>query len=222
MTLYFADFQAQYVVPEDREIVLGDRPAYVAAVEELLRGPQDRFLSATLAKGTRLLGITVDGDLATVNFSREFRDNHPGGSAGEAMTIESLVYTLTELPGIARVQILVEEQVLETLGHFELIEPIARGGIKTYPVFVDMDRQAWLQRLTDEGQALWRLDPVEVARRDGRMAGFRLEDSFTLKEQGKEAVVGVSHENAQYVIRLAQPVRSGIGGIWTIVSVDKE
>ena len=65
--------------------------------------------------------------MATVDFSKELKTKHWGGSTGESMTIMSIVNSLTELPGIEKVQILIEGQKEDTLaGHWDLSSPISR------------------------------------------------------------------------------------------------
>jgi len=61
-----------------------------------------------------------------VNFSREFIDNHWGGSAGELLTLGSIANTLTEFPTIQKVMILVDGNAGETLGNILLDQPLER------------------------------------------------------------------------------------------------
>jgi len=70
--------------------------------------------------------MNLEDGLCTVDLSKDFVDNHSGGSAGELMTLGSIVNTLTEFPEIDRVQILVEGQAGETLGNMLLDEPLYR------------------------------------------------------------------------------------------------
>jgi len=222
VTLYFADFMAQHTIPEDREIDLAGRPLALRVVEELIEGPRTPGLHATIPGGTRVLGVTVVEGVARVDFSRELVDNHPGGSAGEAMTLRSLIFTLTDLEGVEGITILVEGEPISLLaGHVELVENMGRGPILTFPIFVDEARAGWLQQEVDAGRQTWRCDPLEVARRDGRMAGFRLTDAFRLLARtGGEAVVAATHGGKTYTIKLRQTVRTGPRGIWTITDID--
>ncbi len=80
-----------------------------------------------IPKGTRLLSVSLKDEVAYVNFSEEFKKNHPGGSLGEILTIYSVVDTLTEFPEIKKVQILIGGAVVETLaGHIDLTSPLER------------------------------------------------------------------------------------------------
>lgn len=75
--------------------------------------------------GAEVQWVQVRGSLATVSLNRALVDNHPGGSAGELLTVYSMVHTLAQLPGIERVQFLVEGQRVETLaGHLALDRPL--------------------------------------------------------------------------------------------------
>jgi len=224
VALYFGDAMAQFTVPEDREIELHGKPLVVRVLEELIAGPKTPGLHATLPQGTRVRSATVEGGVARVDFSRELVDNHPGGSTGEFMTFNAILYTLTDLEGVRGITILVEGTLLDTLaGHMDLGENMGRVGIRSQPVFVDLDRAAWLQEQVDRGQEVWRLDPVEVARRDGRMAGFRLTDEFRLVGlEAGVALVEATHQGWIHFIRLQQPVRPGAGGIWMIDAVNMD
>jgi len=224
VALYFADWQAQFTAPEDRDIELHGRSLAVRVLEELIGGPKTPGLHATLPPDTRVLGVTVEGGVARVDFSRQFVDNRYGGGAAEFMAINAIVYTLTDLEGVQAVTLLVEGTPLETLGgQIDFRENLVRGSIQTQPVFVDLERAAWFQDQVDRGHEVWRLDPVEVARRDGRMAGFRLTDEFRLfGVEAGIALVEAAHQGRVYFIRLQQPVRAGPGGIWAIDAIDME
>ena len=80
-----------------------------------------------IPRGTKLLSLSVKDSIAYINFSEEFRKNHPGGSLGEILTVYSVVDTLTEFPEIKKVQILVGGAVVETLaGHIDLTSPLEK------------------------------------------------------------------------------------------------
>lgn len=115
-----------YLVPEIRQVVK-DKPVEQIIVEQLIKGPEKAGLYPTIPKGTSLISIEVKDGTAYVNFSEEFKTNHWGGSAGEAMTIYSIVNSLTELPNIKQVMFLIEGREEETLaGHFAFNEPFRR------------------------------------------------------------------------------------------------
>jgi spore germination protein GerM len=89
MTLYFADATGSVLVPVRRNVgVAGGRVAE-AAIRELIAGPRNG-LQRLLAADTRLLGIAINGHLATINFDRD-----PTG--GDDRGFDSIAFTLTEL-----------------------------------------------------------------------------------------------------------------------------
>lgn len=128
LVLYFGDKQAMFLIPEHRVVARKGESLEELLMTELVKGPTDPELVGTIPKETRLLSVkTVDG-IAYVNFSRELQTKHWGGSAGELMTVYSIVNTLTELPEIKKVQILLEGDKLDSLaGHMDLVEPLARN-----------------------------------------------------------------------------------------------
>jgi germination protein M len=80
---------------------------------------------APLPKGTKALSVKIEGDLATVDLSKEFKDNFSGGTTEEAQTINAVVNTLGQFGGVKKVQFLVEGQKLESLGGGqELTDPL--------------------------------------------------------------------------------------------------
>lgn len=95
------------------------------ALDTLAAGPPaGSGLSPTLPPGTRILGLTVAGGLATVDFSADILAN-PYGSMGEAMMLGAIVNTLTAMPDIDRVCILVEGRPPGSLGgHIEITGPL--------------------------------------------------------------------------------------------------
>ena len=70
---------------------------------------------------TAVLGYRQAGGTLYINFSHHLVSNHPGGSTGEILTVYGIVNSLTDIAGVERVQILVENQIIETLaGHLNL------------------------------------------------------------------------------------------------------
>ena len=128
ITLYFPDEQAMHVIPEKRDVVKND-PLEVIVVKELMKGPETPGLTEpTIPKEAKLLSVEVKDEVAYVDFSRDLIEKHVGGSTGEMMTIAPIVNSLTELPGIKKVQFLVEGKKEKTLaGHVIFDEPFERS-----------------------------------------------------------------------------------------------
>ncbi len=126
LTLYFPDGMAEKVHPEIRSVPVDNARTAYAALRELTAGPKKAGLFPSMPAGTVVLDLSIANGTCTVNFSREFIDNHGGGSAGELMTLSSIVNTLTEFPSIKRVMILVEGKAGETLGNILLDKSLER------------------------------------------------------------------------------------------------
>ncbi len=102
----------------------------VRAIKQLISGPNDPDLISVIPEGTELRSIKVQNGLATLNFNSSLADNHWGGAESEKATVESIVKTLTSIPGIDKVQILIDGISEQTIaGHIFFDEPL------TYDMF---------------------------------------------------------------------------------------
>ena len=87
------------------------------ALEALLAGPTaaDEDRGTEIPEGTRLLGVSIDGDgVLTADLSQEFTSG--GGSASMKMRVAQIVYTATQFPTVSGVSFAVEGEPLTTLG----------------------------------------------------------------------------------------------------------
>lgn len=126
INLYFSDSQAMYLVPEKRKILKTSTLAR-HIVNELIKGPVSPDLYPTIPFSTQVIEVYIADDIAYVDLSEEVFKNHPGGSSGELMTVYSMVNTLTEIPPIRSVQILVAGNERESLvGHVDISRPLLR------------------------------------------------------------------------------------------------
>lgn len=127
LSLYFPLPDGSGVRQERRVVTMTDLGVARRAMNELIAGPQSESLRRAVPQETRLLGIRIEAGICYVDFSRELRDNHPGGTTGESLTIAAIVNTLTGFSSINEVQILIEGQTGASIaGHIELNEPIGR------------------------------------------------------------------------------------------------
>ncbi len=131
ITLYFGDQQAEYLVPEKRKIEIEKNPSAEllaeAIITKLIAGPKNQNLSPTIPAQTKLLSLSIKDNIAYVDFSEEIQTKHWGGSAGETMTITSIVDSLTELDEVDKVQILIAGEKQDTLaGHWDISQPLER------------------------------------------------------------------------------------------------
>ena len=124
LTLYFPNSDATGLVATDRTVTLNDDEVIKAMFNELANPPSG--LEKPLPQGTSLLNASVSSDgVATINLSKEFQKNFSGGSAGEEMTIYSIVNTLTTLSNVHSVQFLLEGKKLDgILGNLATDTPL--------------------------------------------------------------------------------------------------
>lgn len=130
IVLYFAGENAEKLVQEKRMVnyeTYKQNPQKII-VEELIRGPLDSKLYSVIPEGTKLLSVEVKDRKAIVDLSKEFVDNHVGGSTGEMMTIYGIVNSLTELKDIDNVEFKIEGVIKEDFkGHMIFNEPFERN-----------------------------------------------------------------------------------------------
>ena len=94
--------------------VLRDVPATKsvakAAVTAVLAGPTSgesgRSITTAIPDGSQLLGLSIDGGVATVDLSSEFESG--GGSASVLTRLGQMVYTLTQFPTVKSVVFQIE------------------------------------------------------------------------------------------------------------------
>ena len=123
LTLYYPNSDGSGLVSTDRSIVVADQEVIKAMFTELATPPTG--LEKPLPKGTVLKSASVKDGVATIDLSSEFKKNFAGGSAGEEMTIYSIVNTLTTLSNIQSVQFLLDGEKQDgILGQLDTSAPI--------------------------------------------------------------------------------------------------
>ena len=121
--VYFGCTDGVNLIPEFRQ----GQGTIEERLASLLAGPRLPGLSAVIPEGTELLGYSQRGDVLFLNFSHHLITKHPGGSAGEIITVYGIVNTVVGVQGVRRVQILVESRSIPTLaGHLDLTEPLEK------------------------------------------------------------------------------------------------
>lgn len=131
--VYFGDENAMFLVP----LTIGipaDLPVpekAQQALNMLVQGPpKDSNLSPVLWKGTKVLNVEWDEaeKLLTVDFSKEIV-GYGGGSAFEKQLVSSLIYTLTGLPEVEKLQILIEGAKWDYLPEgTDIHKPLTKSG----------------------------------------------------------------------------------------------
>jgi spore germination protein GerM len=121
------------------------RAVATAAVRELLAGPasDERGLLTMIPAGSRLLGIAIDGSVATVDLTGAFESG--GGSMSMFGRLAQLIYTVTQFPTVDAVRLRLDGRPVESIGGEGVIVGAGLGRTdSTYslpPIFVD--RPAW-------------------------------------------------------------------------------
>jgi hypothetical protein len=115
VSLYF--LRGEKLGVAERRVVQTTMPA-TAAVKELLAGPtqaeQLAGLGTAVPAGTRLLGLSIDAGVASVDLSGEFAAG--GGSLSMTARVAQVVYTLTRFPTVRAVEFFMDGEPIEALG----------------------------------------------------------------------------------------------------------
>jgi hypothetical protein len=120
-----------------------------AAVNALLAGPNEAELAGrpamytTVPEGTRLLGLTIDDGVATVDLSREFESG--GGTASVLGRLAQVVYTLTQFPTVDAVSFKLDGEAVTAFSGEGVIldQPVGRADYTDQLAAIFVDRPAW-------------------------------------------------------------------------------
>lgn len=103
---------------------LSNKEKIEVVVEKLIEGPQDKNLLPVIPTGSKLNSVDIIDDTVYLDFSKEFVDNHPGGSLGEYNTIYSIVDSVMGVSGLKNVSFTIDGQDMDMYkGHLNMIEP---------------------------------------------------------------------------------------------------
>ncbi|RPI50576.1 MAG: hypothetical protein EHM55_21055 [Acidobacteria bacterium] len=126
--LFYVDEQGTGLTGVEREVLYGEGTVEQAKriIEAQLAAAPEPLASA-IPEGTKMRTVffTKAGEMY-VDLSTELRQNHPGGTTSEILTVYTIVSALTSnLPAITSVQILIDGREVDTLaGHLDLRRPI--------------------------------------------------------------------------------------------------
>lgn len=122
--LYYFSLQDMTNATFDHPVVVARTISYRgeladAAVRELLKGPskdESRRLNARMSDDLRalaplLIGVTVEGDTATVNFKKEALTILNSAAARQMMAKQPIEQTLLHLTGVTKVQYSVDSKI---------------------------------------------------------------------------------------------------------------
>lgn len=116
LTLYFADATGRLYVPVQRRASVADSQAAEASIREMIAGPRNG-LGRLLLPDAQLLGLQIADGTATVNFDRR------PTSAGDDRGLYAIVFSLTHLADIQRVQFQVNGQNIGVNGDGPVARP---------------------------------------------------------------------------------------------------
>ncbi|MGE5613475.1 MAG: GerMN domain-containing protein [Bacillota bacterium] len=125
--LYFANADNTKLKLEIRYIDLRDEEKNAsslasAIINELIKGPSNETTHKRTVPAEAKLRtpVSINGKVATVDMSKEFKTKHPGGKDAEKMTIYSIVNSLTELEEIEKVKFTIDGKTQkEFMGNFK-------------------------------------------------------------------------------------------------------
>ena len=124
VVLYFPDKNMQCLKAEERTFNSDDTAMAWALVSELIRGPRDEELSASIQGDVQIIALDIKDKLCTLDLTEEFITANTGGSAKETMALYSIVNTLCQSKDIDMVKINVEGNTEAEFGEFLLDEPL--------------------------------------------------------------------------------------------------
>ena len=105
-TLYFANESGDKLVPESVNISYSSNiPVERVVVEQLIKGPLTEDVYPTIPAETKLISISTKDGICYVNLDNGFLSQ--GYDVTEAVPIYSIVNSLTSIPGVSKVQILI-------------------------------------------------------------------------------------------------------------------
>jgi spore germination protein GerM len=125
ISLYFSTSDASALIEEKRRVPQSgdDFTALSQIVFQLAEGPESADLAAVIPAQTRLLGVRkIDANTLELDFNRELRDYHPGGSTSELLSVHALTNSIAAyMPEFERFVFIIEGQEVESLkGHVDL------------------------------------------------------------------------------------------------------
>ncbi|MDP4127574.1 MAG: N-acetylmuramoyl-L-alanine amidase [Bacillota bacterium] len=128
--LYFTNEKLENLIPEVRQknsavwckLDLLQKVNYV--LSELLQGPHSDKLLPTLSSTTKVLSVGIKNGIVTIDFDKSIQDDFTGGALEEDITIKSIVWSVTQIPGIKGVSILINGEIGDSIGGHIVLDRI--------------------------------------------------------------------------------------------------
>lgn len=122
--LYFPNETVEKLICEERQVPLTDNIAEVS-MRELFAGPKEPGRLPVIPLGLKLPKVTIEGELASVDFTEELKNLYPTGSTGENMFIFAIVNTLVDNTDAKSVRFLINGEPADIVGsNYDLKEQI--------------------------------------------------------------------------------------------------
>ncbi len=126
VTLYFTDKNGVNLYPETHKATMTDNSLEKTVVNELIRGPVSNGLERTFPEATQLISVETTEGVCFVNFSADFIGKSETDQNVEKTAVYSVVNSLTRLPDIEKVQILIDGKKPENDVHQLFSMPLER------------------------------------------------------------------------------------------------
>ena len=208
-------FVEPVVIELDEPTVGVAAAAYTAAIEQ---DPADPGLSRVVPQGTRVLDVTIDDGVLTVDLSAELAEAS-GGSAQEQALRNQLAEIGLQFDTVDAVQVLVEGQpVSELWGHYDWSEPFVAEDFAVSPIVVlspEWNAEVDGPAVSLEGTSNTFEATLELVLTDAE--GLILEETFTTATCGTGCRGEWSHtfsglEPGSYIVVARAPDPSGGAG----------
>lgn len=129
LSLYFANADGTKIVKEMRNVHYSSNAMLEKVVlEQLQKGPLGDSLLPVIPPGTKVLNVTIDQKICTINFSSEFMNGTMEKAVLPEVTVYSIVNSLCDVLNVERVQFQVDgESDLLYAGSLSLNGPFHRN-----------------------------------------------------------------------------------------------
>ena len=125
VNIYMIGVDGDQLVLRPLEITIdaSDEPVE-AAMNAFVEQQDTSDLGNPIPEEARIENVTVDGDMATIDFSIEFVDGFAGGSEEETLLIQAIAKTVGQFDHINKIMLKADGKPVNTLGHLDISEPI--------------------------------------------------------------------------------------------------
>lgn len=117
------------VVGKEQRLINKEDLLGTLIMQELIKGPSDTGqYNSILPKNTELLSLTIKDDIAYVNLSNDVLQIEKGEK--EKALMLAIVKSLIQIPDVKKVQIQVENKIVDSLGgKYDVSKPFGEGNI---------------------------------------------------------------------------------------------